>query len=234
MRFTRRVPMKRALVTAVAVIGVAALVGPASASPITFTSRSLFDAAAPGLPLENFEAALVSPGGVGLCPGPLSGAAASACFPLGGLLPGVTYNSSPTPFMAVLGAGFPGVGNTSKVLGPNAFLDTFNILFSGSPNAVGFDVFPGLIAGNIAISAFSPTDVLLGTFTIPGPIGGTFFGFITEGDVIGQVSVASQSSSPGELIDNLAFGTTAVPEPASLTLLALGIAGLVARRRATT
>jgi hypothetical protein len=93
---------------------------PAYADLVTFISLAAFTAAAPGLPVETFESGLVSSPGVTPCTGLLSGAAASACFPLGGLLPGVVYSSTPDPIMVVLGAGV--VGNPSKVLGPNPFL----------------------------------------------------------------------------------------------------------------
>ena len=118
------------------------------------------------------------------------------------------------------------------------FADTFNLTFGsggGSPTAVGFDVFPGPVFGNVAITVFSPTNALLGTFVIPDSIGGTFFGVVDVGDSIGRVTIDSQAAVSGELIDNLAFGTAAaVPEPASLTLLGLGLAGCVARYRRRT
>jgi hypothetical protein len=69
---------------------------PAQAALITFSSRALFAAAAPGLPVETFESGLVAPGAVTVCSGPVSSASASACFPLGGLLPGVTSPPHPT------------------------------------------------------------------------------------------------------------------------------------------
>jgi PEP-CTERM motif-containing protein len=219
-----------AILMAVALFVVAAV--PAHAIPITFTSRAAFNAAAPGLPLETFEAGLVSAGLVTVCNGPLSGATDSLCFPVGGLLSGVTYSASPGPSMAVLGANFLTVGNASIVLGPNAFSDTFNIAFSGSANAVGFDVFAGPGAGNVAISAFTPADVPLGAFTILAPVGGTFFGLISDSDAIGRLNIASLTSSPGELVDNLAFGTAAtVPEPVSMLLLGSGLVGICARRK---
>ena len=195
---------------------------PAYAALITFSSRGTFNSSVPGLPVETFEAGLVAPGGLTLCNGPLSSSAASACFPLGGLLPGVTYSAVPGPAMVVLGAAFDGIGNASKVLGPDIFADTFNLTFTGV-TGVGFDVFPGPVAGNILISVFSPTNVALGSFTTAGVVGGSFFGVLSTTGQIGRVNIASQAAFPGELIDNLAFGTP-VPEPSSLLLLAGGLA----------
>jgi len=213
---------------------VCVLSAPASASIITFDTRIAFNAAAPGLPVETFESGLVAPGAVQACTGPLSSAAASTCFPAGGLLAGVTYASSLASVadMVVLGAG--GVsGNPTKALGPNQFASTFNILFSGSPVAIGFDVFPGPTAGNVLISAFSPANATLGVFTISALVAPDFFGLIST-DAIGRLNIASQSSLAGELVDNLAFGPaspTPVPEPTSLLLFGSGALALAARRR---
>lgn len=202
----------------------------ADAALITFASRPAFSAAAPGLPVETFESGLVAPGGVTTCAGPVSSGAASACFPLGGLLPGATYAASPGPLLALLGAGFPVIGNPSKVLGPNAFADTFNITFA-SATAVGFDVFPGFTAGSVQISIFDPLNVLLGMFTIAAPIGGTFFGVISTTDLIGRINIASLTATPGELVDNVAFGVAQVPEPGLLLLLGSGALTAAARGR---
>jgi hypothetical protein len=130
--------------------------------------------------------------------------------------------------MVVLGSGV--AGNASKALGPNFFASTFDLTFT-SANAIGFDVFPGPIAGPIVISLFNPANVSLGSFTLPGVVGGSFFGVVSTSDLVGRVNIASQSSSPGELVDNLRFGTVAVPEPSSLLLLAVGGSAIVYCRR---
>jgi hypothetical protein len=209
------------IISAFTLISVLAV--PARADLFTFTTRAAFNAAAPGLPTETFEAGLVGAGGITACNGPLSSASGSGCFNNGALLPGVTLNSSPNvnSNMVVLGANFGGLGNTSKVVGPNFFADTLNLTFSDA-NAVGLDFFPGPTAGNVLFSLFSPTNVSLGTFTLSGAVGSSFFGVISDSALIGRINIASQAAIPGELVDNLAFGRTsvsAVPEPASAALL---------------
>ena len=207
---------------------------PVRADLVTFTSRPAFNAAAPGLPVETFESAPVAPGAVMPCMGPVSSTMGGGCFPAAGLLPGAVYNASVAtqPNLVVLGAAFASVGNASKVLGPNRFADTFNIMFADA-NAVGFDVFAGLAPGNVAISVFDSADVLLGTFSVFAPTGGTFFGVISTTSNIGRLNIASANNG-GELVDNVAFGRTgpaAVPEPMTILLLGTGLGGVVARLR---
>jgi hypothetical protein len=152
---------------------------PADAALITFSSGALFTLAAPGLPVETFEAGFVSPGGVTVCSEPLSSAVSSACFAAGALLPGVTYSvAGPGTVIALLGANFSGIGNTSKVLGANAFSDTTDLTFASTVNAFGFDVFGGTQGTGLAqISIFDPANLPLGMFTIPVPLSGPgFFG----------------------------------------------------------
>jgi len=131
--------------------------------------------------------------------------------------------------MALLGANFAGLGNTTKLLGPNSFLDTLNVSFS-STNAVGFDVFPGPAAGNVNVTVYDATDAQLGTFMVAAPIAGAFFGVISDAGPIGRINISSQTATPGELIDNVSFDV-AIPEPTSILLTAVALALLFSTRR---
>ena len=60
---------------------------------------------------------------------------------------------------------------------------------------------------------------------------GTFFGVVSDSGLIGRLNVASLAASTGELVDNVAFGTPTVPEPASIILLGISLGAVLAARR---
>jgi len=152
---------------------------PADASLVTFGSRTEFNAAASHLPIETFEAGLVGPDSVTACNGTQSSLVSSACFPAGGLLPGASYTGFSFfpgfPSMVVIGPDLPPLENPSKVLGSN--VGTLFISFT-TANVAGFEVFPGRTAGEVVISVFSPSNLLLGSFTVTAPLSGAFAGVI--------------------------------------------------------
>ena len=169
-----------------------------------YTSRADFDAAHPGLPVEDFEEGNVSPGGVVVFPGPLNENSNNAVFAPGHILPGISIESldpgNPSNELVALGPGV--IGNTSKIVGPNTFVDSTDMTFPFEDVfAVGMDVLIN-VSSAVDVSVYGPGGVVLGTTVVNTTPTGTFFG-VAAGQPITQITLVS---SNGELIDNVAFG----------------------------
>jgi hypothetical protein len=226
--------LARLLVTSTVLIVFAC---PANAELITFNSRTTFNAAAPGLPVETFDGTFAE-GGVLICLGPLMkghecprtpGTVDPPSGPVG-LLPGITYSSTSSVLVLVGPNSFVGFDNTSNVLGPFAAGDTLDLTFVYA-SAIGFDVFPGFVApGQIVISVFDSVNAPMGRFPILASPSGTFFGVLSGSERIGRINVDTVAELPGGLVDDVAFGAT-IPEPATILLLGSGLAGLGALAR---
>ena len=199
--------LTRLLVTST-VLGVFAC--PADGALITFNTRTAFNAAAPGLPVETFESRDAQ--GVLICPGPLMRGQECPMTPdtvlpeppFDGLLPGITYSST-SGILVLLGPDFLSYGNTSNVLGPYAAGDTMDLTLE-SASAIGFDVFPGIAPADILISVFDSLNAPIGTFTILASPGGTFFGVLSDSGLIGRINVDTLAEFQGGLVDDVAFG----------------------------
>ena len=154
--------------------------GRAGAALIFYNSRTAFNTANSGLPVETFEAALVNPGNFATIPSPLSASTNNAVFHPGDILPGLTVSS--------VGAGssdlvVTGVGTTpgaTKTVGNLTFANAFELSFSPGVSAVASDLFsstgPGILAPTTFTVSVFGAGGLLGTETLVAPLGTAFLG----------------------------------------------------------
>lgn len=177
------------------------------AAPMTFTTEAAFLAAATGIPLstESFESLPNnSPSPVNL--GPLSLSVADG---------GVTG----TDALFTDGTRSWGVGGVFGADFPAT------ITFSTPVNAVGFDILGELTVATlleISINGGSPI-LSLGT-------GVPFIGIVDLTSPIFSVTISQNAQSDGMGIDRLQYGAS-VPEPGSMSLLALGVGVFALSRR---
>jgi hypothetical protein len=198
---------------------------PLQAGLIVYSDRPTFDAAAPGLPIETFEAGNIGAGVIVACPSPLDSLSNNSCFSPGSILPGIQFASSghPADGIALAGAGFAGL--PSKAIFANYFEDTLGINLLSPATAIGFDLY-SINPSTIAVSIYDPAAVLLGSYNVGAGSSPVFFGVISDSGPIGSVGLASLTGA-AEGIDNVAFGNAgAIPEPATFGLLGAGLLAL--------
>lgn len=216
--------MKTLLKSGALLAAAAAMMGAttaADAASITFTDRATFESAITISFNENFET--LGPGTI-----PFTGPA---------LMPtGITV-SSPSNNLFTVGIGQS--TNPTEAIGSNFPMDdTLNVALGGTFFAIGLDLFQNAGGGSqygfdIAFDiSLMLGAVLVETLTATvAPDGGSFFGAISTA-AFDNIVIFATPTGAFEVIDNVTVGNAAVPAPATLALLGLGLAGLgVARRR---
>jgi hypothetical protein len=202
-----------------------------------YLSRAGFNAAEPGLPLEDFQPT-TDPG---LIAAPLSSSTNNIDFPAGNILSGITFSTSGGDLYVFDGA-----------LSTFMFERTLILDFAPGANAVGLRWFGstgspgGGKAGTFTARMFNGA-TLVGAHHLsePANIAG-FFGVssttdITKIDITFQATCSTPGCDPGDanpFIDNIAFGAfgapaspAAVPEPSSFMLILSACIGFGFMRR---
>jgi hypothetical protein len=192
------------------------------ASGLTFfTSGASFDAAAPGLPLEDFS---------GL------GVAIPRSSPLFAPTSGLEITTL-NPGMVSTALQIDGTASSAKAVGTYWFQDTLILEFAPDVSAVGEDVFgntnPGpAVAGSVQEDVYDGT-TLLGSKSISEAAGvGGYIGVTSTTANITSIRLLFSPTADVDsntLVTDVAFGST-TPEPGSLALLSAAAALAVVRR----
>ena len=166
------------------------------------------------------------------------GLALGSVIPTGSTVDGITYDTFPAGTAGLVGRSFNRIGNQSLELqrdSVGSFFfpgDSFSVTFGAPMFAVG--IYFNVVNDNtLAPYLFINTPV--GTAT-GGGIGDApdvstlfFVGLISDTSFTTATFGATAGSPSGYNVDNLT--RAAVPEPATLALLSIGLAGLAASRR---
>lgn len=202
-----------------------AFIGHAQAGIIFFTDQATFDAAAPGLAIEDFNSSLAGTGDVISAGSIIDASSSSSAFQAGDILPGIAISAS-TGVMVSLGAG---VGpNTTPAVAADLFSASSVIDFSEGVTAIGLEVFD-FFGGNITLNFLGASGGLLGSVNVPSSSAFQFVGAISDAPVF-QVQLGNSANVT--VVDNVAFGNTvSVPSPSALSLIGLGLVFLGWKRR---
>jgi len=189
---------------------------------------------------EGFESLPIAPGGAVGSDGLLSSTNSWGGNGLNLVVPGITFESTGTDGNYTIrwaGDNFRGIATRTIAGGIDLRLDfwdptaAFGIDLKDSPTFRSVN-----LAGIIVYGADDSTMIYQdNAFGLVDPANGTFFGFQNPTG-IGSVVFSVTSQGPfydffSPAIDNLAFSTTAVPEPTTLSLAIVAMGALFAIRR---
>lgn len=216
----------RGLIASAVVFGA---VSSANAGLLFFSSEAAFDGAASTATTQTFAQA----NGTG-CANPLTSASSCGGFAPGDIAAGLTIAATGAHAGNDLLAAAPGSLSTNGAVYANFFSETLNLLFAPGTGAVGLGLLSQPSSSDLTVSFYDAADLLIGSTVVTSVANGgvgTFLGAVgTAGELIARVNISSPRNQ-AEGVDLVKFGAAAaIPAPATLALLGLGLVGVASTR----
>jgi hypothetical protein len=215
---------------------------------VVYNDRATFTAAAPGLPVEDFEEASRAFNGItgtfGVMSAPLDRFTNNFFFSPGEILDGLRITDGTLSGVIVpnIAVGSPGFRNNtshaiSYALGGTSLPQLTLSFYNQNVTAFGLDLTTALGSHDLSLTLFSGASNV-GSYVLQNVgAGGVFFGITSAAQVI--TSVRLSTAFDYFSLDNVAFGApatnpgvSAVPEPAAYGMIAVAmLAGAIGWRR---
>jgi hypothetical protein len=173
-----------------------------------YPDRAAFNAANPGLPVEDFEDVAVLPGSLCVSPSPADANTNNICVSAGDITQGLAIaatgpnQGAPDALVAWDGGTF---SNPTNAIGANFFSDDTEVRFNPGVTAAAMDVY-AIGAGTVNVLVYDTSGNLLGSAAVPAPAL-RFVGVSSDAAPIGRIHLALPDDLT--LVDDVAFGGAA-------------------------
>jgi hypothetical protein len=173
-----------------------------------YPDRAAFDAAHPGLPVEDFEDVAAPPDAWCASPSPVDASTNNGCISAGDIAEGLAIAATgpnqgqPDALVAWDGGVF---SNPTNALGANFFSDDTEVRFDPGVAAAAMDVY-AIGDGTVHVTVYDPSGNLLGSADIPAP-SLRFVGVSSGAAPIGRIHLGLPQDLT--LVDDIAFGEAA-------------------------
>ncbi len=206
--------------------------------------KAAFMAEYPGLKVQDFSAASISPGQTKVCPSPFTTESNNDCVSPGVIKQGLRFSGS-FGGLRLYGANFPGLANAYNSLVDNAIGIFIVDFLKEKYNVVGLNIGCTAKGGpacsqTLLVEIFAPNDMAIGSTTVDATSAFNVFLGISSGEPISSIRITPEIGTDSGIFPGVSvvyFGTGPRPIPTMsewgmiAMVAALGIIGLIYAQR---